>query len=325
MRIALATWPADYGSPVGDGALEETTTVVDTAVEERGVWAPRRVTVPPASVVWFVDGVRRMEARAWLIDDDGSTTPGLVASWAAGAVRCNNFARLSAKHAAEPSGPRNKAVIERCKVRRGLFSASEDGPGLITEDDTMVFLACHAHADTDAGLRNALQAAMRAMEFDVARGIGDLEDLIFLDGPVRGRTRGRTVGYIKTQQVAYLPQALRATVEQLEVGQRTPLFLTSSENWQHWSWYLRLSKDGQHPWEAVARCEVPKEGIDLPAAVALADEATASLPRFASRPHRDARAPQNLYPIGGLERFLRHRLGEGALIARHLRRAVATR
>ena len=53
----------------------------------------------------------------------------------------------------------------------------------------------------------------------------------------------------------------------------------------------------------------------------LADRVAATLPRFASEPHKDARAPQNLYPIGGLERQLRHRLGDAAVVYRALRRA----
>ena len=306
-KIALATWPAGYGSPVGDDPLVDTTTIVDTDVEiATALWAPCEVRTPPAETVWFVDGVRRMEARAWLTVDDGATAPGLVASWAAGAIRCDET-----------------AVIERCGVRRGLFSTTTERDGLHTPMGD--FAAYAAHADTDAGLRNALQASMRAMELEVAREVADSGDLVFVDGPLRGRTHGRMVGYIKTQQVAYLSRALQVTVERLGVGQRTPLFLTASENWQHWSWYLRLSAHGDHPWEAVVRCETPKDGMPLPAAVALADEVTATLPRFASHPHRDVRAPQNLYPIGGLEHCLRHRLGDAAVVARHLRRAVAHR
>jgi hypothetical protein len=307
-KISLATWPADYGSPVGDDGVTEAATVVETDIEvPDAAWAPRTVDAAPATVVWFVDGVRRMEAGAWLTADDGRTARGLFASWAAGAIRCDGA-----------------AVIERCEVERGLFSADRRGLGLSAgEGDGIVFAPRDAQADTDAGLRNALQAAMRATEFDIAREVGGPDDLVFLDGPVRGRTHPRTVGYIKTQQVSYLSEALRTTAEQLAVGQRTPLFLTKSENWQHWSWYLRLSDHGDHPWESVVRCEAPKEGVDLPAAIVLADEATATLPRYASHPHRDVRAPQNLYPIGGLERCLRHRLGSAAVIARHLRRAVA--
>ncbi|MCO6502790.1 MAG: hypothetical protein J5I28_06890, partial [Acidimicrobiales bacterium] len=58
-------------------------------------------------------------------------------------------------------------------------------------------------------------------------------------------------------------------------------------------------------------------------AVRAAGRITATLPRFASALHKDPRAPQNLYPIGGLERELRHRLGDRDLAVRALRRAAA--
>ena len=46
------------------------------------------------------------------------------------------------------------------------------------------------------------------------------------------------------------------------------------------------------------------------------------LPRYGSSPHKDPRAPQNLFPIGGLERELRRRLGDPLLIQRALREAA---
>jgi hypothetical protein len=48
-----------------------------------------------------------------------------------------------------------------------------------------------------------------------------------------------------------------------------------------------------------------------------------TLVRFASTEYKDARAPQNLYPIAGLERELRRRLGEPNMLYRALRRAAA--
>jgi hypothetical protein len=45
--------------------------------------------------------------------------------------------------------------------------------------------------------------------------------------------------------------------------------------------------------------------------------------RYASTEYKDARAPQNLYPIGGLERELRRRLGDQKLLYRAIRRASA--
>jgi hypothetical protein len=47
------------------------------------------------------------------------------------------------------------------------------------------------------------------------------------------------------------------------------------------------------------------------------------LPRYASAEYKDTRAPQNLYPIAGLERELRRRLGDQRLLYRALRVAAA--
>jgi hypothetical protein len=64
--------------------------------------------------------------------------------------------------------------------------------------------------------------------------------------------------------------------------------------------------------------------IPVAGASALADVVTAALPPFASAPHKDSRAPQNLYPIAGLERELRHRLGDPQLLYRALRVAATS-
>jgi hypothetical protein len=60
---------------------------------------------------------------------------------------------------------------------------------------------------------------------------------------------------------------------------------------------------------------------DLPAAevIGLAQLSQVCLGRFASDEYKDARAPQNLYPIAGLERELRRRLGDPRLLYRALR------
>jgi hypothetical protein len=71
------------------------------------------------------------------------------------------------------------------------------------------------------------------------------------------------------------------------------------------------------------RCEASSE-VPIDAVPALADRLASVLPRFASRPHKDARAPQNLYPIAGLERELRRRLGDTHLLQRALRAAAVS-
>ena len=60
-------------------------------------------------------------------------------------------------------------------------------------------------------------------------------------------------------------------------------------------------------------------------AARLADLTAVTLPAYASVPHKDPRAPQNLFPIGGLERELRHRLGDAALVHRALRVSTAAK
>jgi hypothetical protein len=56
--------------------------------------------------------------------------------------------------------------------------------------------------------------------------------------------------------------------------------------------------------------------IGIERAVSLADLTTQHLPRFASSPIWDSRAPQNLYPFAALEQRLRHELGDHNWIRR---------
>jgi hypothetical protein len=55
---------------------------------------------------------------------------------------------------------------------------------------------------------------------------------------------------------------------------------------------------------------------------ALPDAPDPDTPTPYGLPHKDPRAPQNLVPIGGLERELRHRLGDQQVLYRALRAAA---
>ena len=90
-----------------------------------------------------------------------------------------------------------------------------------------------------------------------------------------------------------------------------------------YSWYLRLAMlQGGHSWTGIVRCETSAH-LARDDAAAIADRTAAVLPLVASEPHVDPRAPQNLVPIGALERELRHRMGDRGLVFRALRHAVA--
>ena len=147
-------------------------------------------------------------------------------------------------------------------------------------------------------------------------------DQIVVDGPLsQHRHMSGALGYVKTLQRGYGPPDVLRVAGELGPGERTPM-LVVGETVARWSWYVRLPGAIVHPLAGIVRCETSSD-LDLAAAVALADASARSLPRFASAAHKDSRAPQNLYPIAGLERSLRRRLGDQGLLLRALRQAAA--
>ena len=305
----MEAWAPDYGSAMGtDEQLAASQAEVEVDIEvQGGAWAPRRpgVGARAAACVIFTDGVRRVDAQVWVEGSDGSSRPGLCASYAAGAVRCDGRAELAA-----------------AEVRRGLFTAAPGAEAILTRHGPFPVRA--VGADEPEQLTLCLQQRMGELEVEVAQAAGEA-DLVCVDGPLRaGGHRPGTVGYVKTHHVRYLPPAQDAVVARLEAGERTPVFVATGRMWSRYLWYVRLpGGDGGHPWSGIVRCETSADA-DTAAAAALADRVTLTLPRFASRPHKDARAPQNLYPIAGLERALRHRLGDATVLYRALRSAAMT-
>ncbi len=329
MRFAVETWAPDYGQPVDDAVLGEPAADVDLAVEvPPDDWAPITPAAAPAARVLFVDGVQRVDANVWITGDDGASHVGVFASWGAGVVVCDGDAR-----------------VEATEVRRGvLVPGQSDLDAVVTAYDTYHPYSVRDDDSTDHALNNARGdlevrvageflararaagggAAGEGAAGGGAAGVGAAggDELIVVDGPVRGhRHLPGAAGYVKAHHVAYLPPARQLVVGALRAGQRTPLFALGGQP-RRWSWYLRLPGPATHPWWGVVRCEAagPPEVAD---AAALADRVAATLPRFASQPHNDPRAPQNLHPIAGLERELRRRLGDALLLERALHRAAA--
>ena len=308
----MEAWAPEYGTPIaGDEELTPSDAKIDHDVEvPLAQWGPRwpaSAAAAPSCIV-FTDGVRRVEAQVWVADGTeggtGGARPGICASYAAGAVRCDG-----------------RAEVVATEVRRGLFTAASDAAAIETRHGQFPVRA--AAGDTGEQLSLCLQQRMTELELEVAKQAGEAE-LICVDGPLRagGQPPG-TVGYVKTHHVRYLLPQADAVIGQLEAGQRTPVFLATARMWTRYSWYVRLpGGGGGHPWAGIVRCET---GADAETAdvVRLADAVTVALPRFASEAQKDPRAPQNLYPIAGLERRLRHRLGDPALLYRALRRAAA--
>ena len=255
----------------------------------------------------FVDGVRRVEARG--VDRDGRhrPVPGIFASFAAGAVRCDGVAKI-----VDPL------------VGRGVFAP---GDGLDDIDDRVTAASSRTRPTTPRPqkLMKTLLGAMAELEVRVAeraRRAGD--ELSLLDGPLKHRRHVPQRGRHREDARREVPPNPRRTASSAMLGAgqahaRLPR--------------RRATVQPVLVVRAAARARPADRGRASSAARRRARSApqrrhrarrhasTAILPTFASAPHKDARAPQNLYPIGGLERHLRHRLGDAAVIYRALRRA----
>ena len=304
MKYAVESWSPEYGSSLEPEAMDTSTAVVDVDVEVPAAsWAPYRPAgIAPAKRVLFVDGVRRIDARVWVTTDDGQTRAGIAASYAAGVVCCDGAARL-----------------DGAQVRRAVFSPVAEAGALTTRCGTYTPVLADGESVDDLVVK--LQQEMRALERMTAAALGGA-DLVVVDGPLSRPAVTGAVGYVKTHQRSYLPPELSAVVGALAPGERTPLFRTSTRE-PRFAWYARLPGGEGHPWAGVVRGETPGE-LAVSEVRRLADLATVTWPRFASTAHKDPRAPQNLHPIAELERALRRRLGDPAVLYRSLRATAAT-
>ena len=315
VAFTVDPWDPGYGLAYNEeldvGALEESSAELNLDLEvPASQWHP--ITPDPAprlpGTVLFLDGVRRIDARIWVHGPNPQPAPGIAASLATGLVCCDGAARVA-------------DVI----VEHGLFTAAPEVTDIIT--NSAHYIARLADKPGPDRLSLALQQRLAnaevqlALTFRAQHPAGD--DLLVVDGPLRGRTHlDRTVGYIKTHHASYLPAEQAAVVAALMPGQRTPAF-TMGTSWRRNSWYLQLPGTLGVPWSGVVRLECSAE-LPLADVTELADLTAGILPPLASSPHKDPRAPQNLVPIGGLERDLRHRLGDQQLLYRALRAAASS-
>ena len=300
MKFSVETWDPAYGASVDTADMEASSEPVDAEVEvSTSEWQP---IDPPSAVsaappLVFVDGIRRIDARVW-ITHDGTARPGVCATVAAGAVRVVP----------------GRAEVTEVAVERAVYARAEGASAIITRGGTYELVP--AAGDEPEQMYLAIHQHMTRLEVQISSRI-DADSLLVFDGPLRGRVAPNGVGYVKTQHRQYLDDSGQRLLGVLEPGQRSPVFLIGGR-FSRYSWYLRLPGPRTHPLAGVVRCEVPGRRA-VAEAVATADLVTHTLPRFASEAHKDGRAPQNLYPIAGLEQTLRRRLGDARLLERALR------
>ena len=298
---ARVRFTVDFGAPEYGPSLDpevlseepEPDVKLDVELPEQS-WrplAPDPATRPVESVL-FSDGVQRIDAHIWIPDGD-ETRAGVCASYAAGVVRCAEAAE-----------------VEETKVRRAVLTSA--AIEAIQLGRSGIYQTAAIASDTPDNVRRELQRLLRDLEVSVIKEATTAE-LVVVDGHLRGREDvAGALGYVKSHQSSYLQGGVRGVVGRLAPGERTPVFLIQS-SWSRYSFYLRLLlPDGAHravsghPWSGIVRCELASS-LTAAEAIRRANLASVTLPRYSSAPYKDPRAPQNLYPIGGLEKRLRHR------------------
>lgn len=304
--LYVEEWQAHYGTPLqidGDDAAEGAGVVV----EDHDEFAITPAASEPPERLAFVDGARRGDAYLYLEDaDTGVLAHGVAGAHACGAVLCEHE-RLRCEH----------IQVDRLVIwGSGRVADVPAGPGGYAWRSVSI-----ADSDHDAPLRE-LQHRMRQAEGDLAEQLAKDGWAVICDGPLNYvRSSDLPVcGFVKTHHRPLLPPEDCARIGELGRSQRTPLFSISDR----YSCYARLVHRGagHGPWHGIARLEMP-QSVGLDEARRVADVMTTTLPRFAGVAHVDPRAPQNLQPIGALERQLRHRLGDSRQASLAVRAAAA--
>ena len=308
MAVFVEDWGANYGSaylvtPDDPGSASA------ELVEDGPDFAAHH-GLPPAEqdgAIAFVDGVRRGEASLWQEDAAGRSGRGVAGGHACGAVIADRASAAFGESRVHRIVIWGSGMIGELPPVRGgwawnVVSVAEDNP--------------------DAPLKE-LQIRMRHEEGRLAEDLCAAGYLTVVDGPlnfVRSRDLP-VVGFVKTHYRALLDPEHHRQIPKLGPGQRSSLFRLGRDRY---SAYLRLAPGSANasPWSGIVRIELP-QSAGLVAAISTADRIAGLIPLYAGVPHRDPRAPQNLQPIGALERFLRHRLGSAALATRAVREAVA--
>ncbi|SRR5581483_99978 len=309
--IYVEEWAPAYGGPYLIGPDEDGAAADVVLMEDGDEIRPHLPAGEAQSFarIAFVDGVRRVEAALYQHDPaTGQIARGIAGSAACGAVCTGNHGRLE---------------FGEHRVYRLLVWGSGTTGELPEVAGGWQWRSLSIASDLPDAPLHELQTVMREEEGRLAESLWSEDTLVIVDGPLNF-VRSREVpvlGYVKTHHRALLPAEQHMKVPLLGPGERTSVFAIGEDRY---SCYLRLTWGTTlaGPWSGIVRLEVP-QAVGANLAIAVADEATRMLPSFAGVPHRDARAPQNLQPIGSLETHLRHLLGDSGLANRAVREAVA--
>ncbi len=312
MRYRLDAWTPGYGTPLPE-AFAATDERLQAEPKEHP-WSARADAERFEGPVYLIDGRQRFEGALYVED----AYPALLFSFAVGAVRL------------EPG--RAQFYDPGWQVERYLLVAGEVPPGLLELGPGLAYRvwSCPAAQGYEA-LQEEAHTLRRQVEDRLGQRIADADPaaLVLHDGPLylttgTTGTYARRLGYAKTQWSAYLSPEHAHLLPKLKPGERTPVFeIQKRAGPRVRSWYLRLPLEPDRPYAPAASLVRVETGADGEEAVQLARRSLELFARLASKPYRDPRAPQNLVPIGMLERELGRRLGRLEVIRARLLRNLS--
>jgi len=326
-RISFDSWRL---MSLDNHVLEESSEIGDVKVET-GDWKPIDGSIPEDYNeenlrIAFIDGVRRTENIVYLEDPSGtSVVEGAFVSIGAGAMVLS-YGRVNSL---EDSF--KKYVVKRYFLLRDNVEISQPTIVFITETGKLEFKVERAKRE----LSPYVNDLMSDLELWVAQQVyrARMADLMITDGTLHHVAKAQKlpfIGYVKKHRKIYLyPEHIRV-LQELKVGQRTPIVLIHSQptmdsqnkSFDKFTWYVKLNKN--EGITSVARLEVPAD-LGIEEAVKLANLSAYLIPKFASVEFNDKRAPQNLIPIKYLENYLRRRLGSQSLIRRLIAQRIMER
>jgi hypothetical protein len=311
-RFRIDAWASEYAGSVDLDAEDEDAAPgfqVDTSVESSDWSEPVPCTpVPRPGRIVFVDGVQRTEVWGRIEMEGGAVDAALGSAAVGAAISYEGRAEIVFD---EP------ARVHRIYAVAGAVSV--DGFDVPAGSQVMRFEPETIAERGRSGVSHALGNRRAERERQFAETMVDEDSLVVLDGRLSFEPgpAHQVVGMAKTIHRDYLqglPES--AIVPRLGACERTPVFRIHYGDTTRYSWYLRLpfTRSIHHSLAGIVRLETPE--IGEAAAIRLANLTAYLLPDFASQPQHDPRAPQNLVPIGALEKQLRHEMGDPAFLRR---------
>ena len=297
-RISFEVWDPSYGVSMRSDELAESDASIEPGIEVRADrWKPLAPAgAPEREDILFIDGVRRIDARLWLHGIGRHDPPGRLC--VLGGRRDGRGTPCEAGHV---RGAARTLLQHRSRFASDIRWACSRSPSPRARRRTLS--------------RSRFKDSFESWSGRLHATTGTDGRLLVVDGPLSTRHKAEaSVGYIKTHRVHYLDAALERTVFALGPGERTPLFSSRRPGTVTRATCdcldrIRIRGRALYGW----RCP----GNTPWRARALSSTDARNSSRGMRLSHIRNPGPRRIcFQSPGLERELRHRLGDPALIHR---------